>query len=76
MIFGVAPAALGLGPGAESRAPMAVAVGAGMISSTALTLLVVPAFYLLLDDAVEWLKSKLRWGSKSRSADERLESPA
>ena len=76
MIFGVAPAALGLGPGAESRAPMAVAVGAGMISSTALTLLVVPAFYLLLDDAVEWLKSKLRWGSRSRSADERLESPA
>ena len=55
---------------------MAVAVGAGMISSTALTLLVVPAFYLLLDDAVEWLKSKLRWGSRSRSADERLESPA
>ncbi|MAE93270.1 MAG: acriflavine resistance protein B [Deltaproteobacteria bacterium] len=76
MIFGVAPAALGLGPGAESRAPMAVATGAGMISSTALTLLVVPAFYLLLDDFVEWLKSKLRRSPSSRSGKERLESPA
>ncbi|MBW2396320.1 MAG: efflux RND transporter permease subunit, partial [Deltaproteobacteria bacterium] len=60
MIFGVAPAALGLGPGSESRAPMAVATGAGMISSTALTLLIVPVFYLVLDDGVEWLRAKLR----------------
>jgi HAE1 family hydrophobic/amphiphilic exporter-1 len=60
MIFGVAPAALGLGPGSESRAPMAVATGAGMISSTLLTLLVVPTFYLVLDDAVEWVQRKLR----------------
>ncbi len=59
MIFGVAPAALGLGPGSESRAPMAVATGAGMISSTLLTLLVVPVFYLVLDDLVAWLKRKL-----------------
>ncbi len=62
MIFGVAPAALGIGPGAESRAPMAVATGAGMISSTVLTLLIVPAFYLALDDFVEWVKSKVRRG--------------
>jgi HAE1 family hydrophobic/amphiphilic exporter-1 len=60
MIFGVAPAALGLGPGSESRAPMAVATGAGMISSTLLTLLVVPTFYLVLDDGVDWLKRQLR----------------
>ncbi len=65
MIFGVAPAALGIGPGAESRAPMAVATGAGMISSTILTLLVVPAFYLVLDDFVEWVKSKLRRGARA-----------
>ncbi len=60
MIFGVAPAALGLGPGSESRAPMAVATGAGMISSTALTLLIVPVFYLVLDDVIGWLRSRLR----------------
>jgi len=59
MIFGAAPAALGIGPGAESRAPMAVAAAVGMISSTALTLLVVPVFYLVLDDGVDWLRTHL-----------------
>jgi len=52
-IFGVLPAALGLGPGSETRAPMAVASGAGMLSSTLLTLVVVPVFYLVMDDGVE-----------------------
>jgi HAE1 family hydrophobic/amphiphilic exporter-1 len=60
MILGVLPAAIGVGPGAETRAPMAVATGAGMLSSTVLTLLVVPVFYLVLDDAVEWVRTKLR----------------
>ncbi len=60
MIFGAAPAALGLGPGAETRSPMAMAAMAGMISSTALTLLVVPVFYLTLDDGVAWLRRRLR----------------
>jgi HAE1 family hydrophobic/amphiphilic exporter-1 len=59
MIFGVLPAALGVGPGAETRAPMAVAVAAGMFSSTLLTLLVVPVFYVVLDDAVESLRRGL-----------------
>ena len=56
MIFGVLPAALGIGPGAESRAPMAIATAAGMFSSTALTLVVVPVFYLLFDDAADAVK--------------------
>jgi HAE1 family hydrophobic/amphiphilic exporter-1 len=60
MVFGVLPAALGIGPGAESRAPMAVATAAGMLSSTALTLLVVPVFYLLFDDAAEATKRAFR----------------
>jgi len=59
MVLGVVPAAFGLGPGSESRAPMAVATGAGMLSSTALTLLVVPVFYLVLDDFVEAVKRRL-----------------
>ena len=58
MIFGVLPAALGIGPGAETRAPMAIATAAGMLSSTVLTLLVVPVFYLVFDDAAERLH---RW---------------
>jgi HAE1 family hydrophobic/amphiphilic exporter-1 len=60
MIFGVLPAALGIGPGSESRAPMGVATAAGMFSATLLTLLVVPVFYLVLDDSVEALKRLLR----------------
>jgi HAE1 family hydrophobic/amphiphilic exporter-1 len=60
MILGVTPAALGIGPGSETRAPMAVATGCGMISSTLLTLVVVPVFYLVLDDLVETAKRRLR----------------
>jgi HAE1 family hydrophobic/amphiphilic exporter-1 len=50
MIFGVLPAAIGFGPGAETRAPMAIATAMGMFSSTMLTLLFVPVFYILIDD--------------------------
>jgi HAE1 family hydrophobic/amphiphilic exporter-1 len=60
MIFGVLPAAVGLGPGSESRAPMAVATAAGMFSSTVLTLLLVPVFYLMFDDAAEAVKRGFR----------------
>jgi HAE1 family hydrophobic/amphiphilic exporter-1 len=60
MIFGVLPAALGIGPGAESRAPMAIATAAGMFSSTLLTLLVVPVIYLLFDDAADLVKRGFR----------------
>jgi HAE1 family hydrophobic/amphiphilic exporter-1 len=62
MIFGVLPAALGVGPGSETRQPMAIATGAGMFSSMMLTLLVVPVFYLVLDDAVDRLRERLRRG--------------
>ncbi|MAG31356.1 MAG: hypothetical protein CL908_10765 [Deltaproteobacteria bacterium] len=49
MIFGVLPAAIGIGPGAETRAPMAVATAAGMFTSMLLTLLIVPVFYLAFE---------------------------
>ena len=50
MIFGMLPLALALGEGAEQRAPMAHAVIGGLITSTMLTLFVVPVVYTLLDD--------------------------
>jgi HAE1 family hydrophobic/amphiphilic exporter-1 len=50
MIFGMLPLALGIGPGAEARAPMAHAIIGGLITSTILTLVVVPVVYTLLDD--------------------------
>jgi HAE1 family hydrophobic/amphiphilic exporter-1 len=74
MILGVTPAALGIGPGSETRAPMAVATGCGMISSTALTLLVVPVFYLVLDDFVEGAKRRVR--SVLRRSDASAEVPS
>jgi multidrug efflux pump subunit AcrB len=45
------PSSLGIGPGAETRAPMADAVIGGLLLSTALSLFVVPAFYVLADRA-------------------------
>jgi HAE1 family hydrophobic/amphiphilic exporter-1 len=70
MIFGVLPAAIGVGPGSETRAPMAVATAAGMLSSVLLTLLIVPVFYLALDDWVLWLRAlpaRLMRAATSRS---------
>ncbi len=46
---GVIPVALGIGIGAESRQPMAIAIAGGMLSSTVLTLMVVPIVYSYLD---------------------------
>jgi HAE1 family hydrophobic/amphiphilic exporter-1 len=60
MIFGVLPSALGIGPGSESRAPMAVATAAGMFSSMMLTLLIVPVFYVVLEDYADWQRGMFR----------------
>ena len=56
MIFGMLPLALAIGAGAETRAPMARAVIGGLITSTILTLFVVPVVYSMLDDATGWLR--------------------
>ncbi|MGA9119553.1 MAG: efflux RND transporter permease subunit [Bacteroidota bacterium] len=50
MIFGMAPVALSTGEGSEMRAPMGQAVIGGLITSTLLTLFVVPVVYSILDD--------------------------
>jgi HAE1 family hydrophobic/amphiphilic exporter-1 len=60
MIFGMLPLALALGAGAEMRAPMARAVVGGLITSTFLTLLVVPVMYSFLDDLGGWVRSRLK----------------
>jgi HAE1 family hydrophobic/amphiphilic exporter-1 len=49
MIAGMIPVALARGDGAETRVPMAVAIIGGLVSSTVLTLVVVPVFYSLLE---------------------------
>jgi HAE1 family hydrophobic/amphiphilic exporter-1 len=55
MIFGMLPTALALGAGSEFRAPMAHAVIGGLITSTLLTLVVVPVVYTYLDDFGSWV---------------------
>ncbi len=59
-IAGMTPVALALSEGGETRAPMAVAVIGGMLTSTFLTLLVIPVVYSLFDDLGRWIRR--RWG--------------
>ena len=51
--LGLLPMALGFGDGAELRSPMAVTVIAGLVASTVLTLLIIPAIYVLFDRLTE-----------------------
>jgi HAE1 family hydrophobic/amphiphilic exporter-1 len=59
MIFGMLPIAIGMGEGGGFRAPMARAVIGGLITSTLLTLIVVPVAYTYFDDFGAWVKRKL-----------------
>ena len=58
LIAGMLPVALGRGEGADFRAPLGRAVIGGVITSTFLTLLVIPTFYEILDQMREWLTEK------------------
>jgi HAE1 family hydrophobic/amphiphilic exporter-1 len=64
VILALFPAALGLGAGAETNGPLAVAVIGGMITSTLLTLVVVPAVYSLVENGL------LRWRTRHPRAVE------
>jgi multidrug efflux pump subunit AcrB len=58
MIFGMLPLALGLGESGETQAPMGRAIIGGVITSTLLTLVVVPVIYTYLDRFFEWHKAR------------------
>jgi hydrophobic/amphiphilic exporter-1 (mainly G- bacteria), HAE1 family len=58
MVFGMLPLAIGMGEGSEQRAPMGQAVIGGTITSSVLTLVVVPVIYTYLDDLAAWFKHK------------------
>lgn len=60
MLAGMMPIALGLGMDTAFRAPMAIAVIGGLISSTALSLIFVPILFSYVRDFEEWLIPKLR----------------
>ena len=56
MIFGMVPLAFALSEGSEMRAPMGQAVIGGVITSSLLTLVVVPVVYCYLDDLGQWMR--------------------
>jgi hydrophobic/amphiphilic exporter-1 (mainly G- bacteria), HAE1 family len=57
MIAGMLPIAMGIGAGSEARAPMAISVIGGLITSTLLTLVVIPVVFTYVDDFQRWLLS-------------------
>ncbi len=64
MIAGMIPVALGNGEGGEFRAPMGRAVIGGLVTSTILTLLVVPVAYSYLEQLAGWVKRRVRGGKE------------
>ena len=69
MMAGMLPTALGLGKGSEFRQPMAVAVIGGLITSTVLSLVLVPVVYEIIDDFEKWLAPKLSRLTTPREAE-------
>ncbi|MFS8636895.1 MAG: efflux RND transporter permease subunit [Gemmatimonadota bacterium] len=69
MIFGMLPIALALGEGGGFRAPMARAVIGGLITSTMLTLLVVPVAYTYFDDMGAWVKRRFVSSERERELE-------
>jgi HAE1 family hydrophobic/amphiphilic exporter-1 len=66
MIFGMVPLAFALTEGSEMRAPMGQAVIGGVITSSLLTLVVVPVVYCYMDDLAAW--AKRMWGGPATPA--------
>jgi HAE1 family hydrophobic/amphiphilic exporter-1 len=66
-MLGMLPIALGLGAGGESRSPLGVCVATGVLSSTMLTLVIVPVFYTLIEEGrarlAAWLERRRTAGA-------------
>jgi hypothetical protein len=59
-IIGAVPLAIGVGPGAETRAPLARSIIGGSILATSVTLVVVPVFYVVFERLGHWLNELSR----------------
>jgi hydrophobic/amphiphilic exporter-1 (mainly G- bacteria), HAE1 family len=55
-VFGAVPLAFGIGPGSETRAPLAQSIIGGSILATSVTLMVVPVFYVVFERLGAWLR--------------------
>ena len=75
---GMLPIAVGIGADTEFRAPMAIAVIGGLITSTLLSLIFVPVVFTVVDDIQAWLGrhgSRLTFGSPDPKGDMEPEAP-
>jgi HAE1 family hydrophobic/amphiphilic exporter-1 len=70
MMAGMFPTAIALGKGSEFRQPMAISVIGGLITSTALSLVLVPVVYEIVDSFERWLTPKLSRLATPREAPE------
>ncbi|MGE0100556.1 MAG: efflux RND transporter permease subunit [Hydrogenophaga sp.] len=66
MVFGMVPLAFALTEGSEQRAPMGQAVIGGVVTSSLLTLVVVPVVYCYMDDLAVWLRRRLGWAPANK----------
>lgn len=64
---GMLPTALGWGADPSFRAPMAIVVIGGLITSTFLSLLVIPVVVICVDDLVQWLRIRMAARLSSRA---------
>jgi len=76
LIAGMIPVAIGAGEGADFRAPLGRAVIGGVITSTLLTLLVIPTFYEIMTDWRDWLLARLRPGTARSHAPVHAPTPS
>jgi multidrug efflux pump subunit AcrB len=60
MVAGMLPVAMGWGGDSAFRSPMAISVIGGLITSTLLTLVIVPAVFTVFDDIERWFAPKAR----------------
>jgi multidrug efflux pump subunit AcrB len=70
MVAGMLPIAIGLGGDSSFNRPMAISVIGGLIASTALTLVIVPAVFTYVDDLERWIGPKFRRILTTHGADE------
>ena len=69
MAAGMLPIAIGLGVDPSFRAPMAIVVIGGLITSTFLSLLVIPVLFTYVDDMVQWIKTKVGYREEAPRAE-------
>jgi multidrug efflux pump subunit AcrB len=69
MAAGMMPIAIGLGVDPSFRAPMAIVVIGGLITSTFLSLLVIPVLFTYVDDLVQWITRKIGYQREAPRAE-------